>query len=46
MNQFFGGEAYLGKENTNPPIPQQLGSVTFNAADVATAASAVNVWIT
>lgn len=25
----------------HPPIPQQLGSVTFNAADVATAASAV-----
>ena len=26
--------------NTYPPIPQQLGSVTFSAADVATAASA------
>lgn len=25
---------------THPPIPQQLGSVTFNAAEVATAASA------
>ena len=26
---------------TNPPIPQQLGSVTFRAADTATAASAI-----
>ena len=25
---------------TYPPIPQQLGSVTFRAAEVATAASA------
>lgn len=36
-----------------PPIPQQLGSVTFRAADVATAASAekihgreVRLWLT
>ena len=26
--------------NTHPPIPQWLGSVTFSAAEVATAASA------
>ncbi len=28
-------------KSTHPPIPQQLGSVTLRAADVATAASAV-----
>lgn len=42
VNWIFG-EACRGRGYTYPPIPQQLGSVTFNAADVATAASAVNV---
>ena len=37
------------KGKTNPPIPHEVGSVTFKAADTATAASAVppsEAWVT
>jgi hypothetical protein len=35
------GDDLSQTRNAYPPIPQQLGSVTFKAAEVATAASAM-----